>query len=1425
MAANTCENTQPELSVSRRSFVRLAVSTLTVLPAVAGGFLLPGPPTQALADEVDDTTADATSQASADPARIVVVSPKEVGFYIADQAQDCNAPIAGAHVVVTSLFNGAVLDDYSKEDGMVTFDISDLAEDEDKVNGVYAFNGTIDITVDGYREFHVMRTRIEGHSAVSVPTRKLEPNRPYPARASIDGWDILYTKNGFVSTTGNDCDIPFDVDIYNLEEPAVLTLHARGEDKTYASVPLSPTGGKAKATFSDKFLQLGTDKALPVGGEFYMQIETSDAIYEFPIALQVKPGFVSAMSKDENAETSPVNSSTSPDAFNVTIPNFVPFFKNQKLNMWTPKSRFTFVVDPYGYVYFAYKTPRVGYISDAGTTEDDKWGVHSYADATTQYEKFVDSNFGKIFDTVSALSKGSLLTHVKFSPSLTAAVSARFTLAGKWDWGEHTLQGDASLLGLLEVLFSMTEQFGLGPVPVYLSLTINANAAAALGCGVYASDALDLSTYTWDYTNTGFTVTINLMGSIAAGIGIAGVASIGARGTLGIMMYLGVTPKPDPALETPHAIIGFSGSAAVEVQLFLFKWSGTFWSFSEPNYKDNWRKGVLGSEDPSASVPDDFRLASGSYSYECPASATPASNKTLWETLFQDATPVTAAELETTAEVALVSAAGEAPLYDLSQAVVIPPGEDDDFGTTVYPWDEDLIASSSRPDDVTVLNAPRIANAPLGVSGVDLKNGGVWPTKDVRVMGSVFSDPRTKTVVVPNPRSATYDRITYVFRIASAKVNGEMRTRLVYQELVGDELYPSSVVNFQTGLEYISRDDLFDYDFDVITSEDGNRLYLFLISGVRPNGDGTSPYEAFENTVFSYFEVDVHDGVFMLPYIRHFTWKAMNENVCQGKKNAFFCPSVVYLKDEPDGTPFVAFAWLHRFVRDASVPLESDAAELAIGTGYAYSGGISIPPIELAFKLSDNTGYDLVTARGEGEYDDEINLHYAVRSESGTTGAYVIVLPPADGRPPAMRNLFETGTIPLVGRLVQWHGEGNSGFLVAHDNKLQRALAVRGSEVFSFTEVAPFDFGTNSFGLDETGHVIFYSQNKHGIAGYEYDEDGNPTPIEVHENRIMASKLYKGAFCDPYVLANVSHTIEGITFASQTSDSLNFLVTAIDDFSSSSASLWYTAVPAVSAATILGMALMTPLVAPGDDARFLVTLRNDGNVHLTGATVEMVDESGSAVASTYVPFGEDTLQASVWNPPEDATEGNTVVATPQFKKATTFMRRRGFFSRAASQVLLNTSEDYELAPGKTGVYAAMLTVPEGWEGDHQVTLRVKSTTWVKTAGIEMEDDPILLASTAPGEGETLQVTRDAGVDNDVNQDAPVSVQEKGGDEPEPEPEPSGGSEPEPSGGGEPSGSGGSGGSVPNTGDESVAPLAAAAVAAVGVAAVACSAAT
>ncbi|MBR2789827.1 MAG: hypothetical protein IKD70_04320, partial [Eggerthellaceae bacterium] len=1307
-------------------------------------------------------------------------------------------PIVGATVTLTSRYNGKVVFGISDDDGVVKFDITELAEPRDEY-GIYSFNGIIDVECPGYRTFHMALARLSGGTAMVAPTRELEPDRPYPVSVSFDEWDALYTTNTFVTTSGNTMDHTIHIQLDELPAAASISLKKRGEDGALATASLTPTEGKAEADMVAPFLQQGYEHALEVGSKYYMELTCGEYIYEFPIAIAVMLGCIATPEAQEDTWLSPVNNTTSPDAFAITLPDFIPLFGGQKFYPWVPNWKVGFFFDPFGYFYLAWKSPRAGYVSDNGSTEPNKWGIHTYEDASKQFTKALDSAMDSSLSAYAKISEGAAATQLSFTKQFTCAASLRIEAVGKWDWGKGTISGYAGAQAMLELGFALTEQFALGPVPIYISFGISANFIASLGVGFQATHATDFSTYEFDYTNSGFTATFNFSPYLSIGAGLYGIASVGGKGTLTLTAFTGLTATPGPQYHLPHSVVGSNGQIMAEVQLFLYKWSGTLLSYDEPRIHDSWEDDAKPVTDaPALTGPTaPYTLANGSFSYTAPQGALASTNKTLWQILTEDMTPVTDEELEGSCEVELTSITNDVPIYDDTTAVTLVNEGGEEVGVQLPMLDAFAVDTEHMPWSQTVLKQPEQPEVIFGIDKIEEKNGGIWPQIDRELMNDIFSDPRMKVVSTKNPSNPNTAR-EYIFRIASVKVNGEMRTRVVYHTSFKGAVGPANVVEFYSSSSHVSRDNDNDYDFDVTVSPEGTDIYLTLIYGPRPTADGTTISAEWNDISMAYVRFSVASGA--ITGYKTCTWTPGEVDTSHAEQHLVFCPRIVHIEGNGEDS-VVAVSWLHRYAYTADGGLGSTGAHMTLSTAVcAHEWVYHKYEVKDSAVLTDLTTYDLLMSSLGQNDDDTWNMFYVTRGEEGCT-AWTSHLDQREIPPyiyPSCSEFVCLGTHEMNARLTPW--PGYEGFLSSYDNKLVHVMPGTGGEAFSIEDTGIGDFDVNSFGVDPTGTFIYFGQNRSGVVGREYDDEGNSTPIVADENRLMALKIYNGKFTDPYVLCNVAHPMENIVCLSPETGAMLFLSAAITDFSSSKASMWLTAVPCTAVFTILGAAAVPPVVAAGDVANILVTLRNDGNVHLTGAQMTIRDEDGQLLASEWLPFSTETLQASMWNPPQELVEGEVVMLEPNLTNVRT--RRAG---------LLNAGVNGELAPGKTGVYAAHFTLPEDWSDDHFVTVTLGDPEWVAAPSLPGDENPVTLdASLQSGRLGLASAPPEANVDYETTQDAPVTVRkadDPGGDTP-------GGDTP---GGDTPGGNTpGGGGTVPAVGDAAGPALgAAAAIAALG----------
>lgn len=1382
---------------SRRGFVQLAVGSLVALPAAANGLLFEGGQNRAYAvgDEASGTH------------RLVVVSPTQVGLYVADQASDANTPIPGAKVVLTSRYNDKVLTGTTDEGGIIVFEIEELAEPEQEY-GRYVFNGTIDVTANGYREFHVSRTRIQGGLALSVPTRTLQPGLPYPSRVSFAEWDMLYTKNEFVSAAGNTDSHEILVEIRELPKPCTLTLRERGSSKVYANASLAPNAGVATASLPKPYLQKGAPDALPAGGDFYMQLDDGETIYEFPVALGVKPGVVDTFSIKPEKNYAPANNRV-PSSGQIVIPDYISGIGGQSLTPTIPIGNVVFVADPFGYLYIAWQTPRVGYINDDSTTNPGKWGCHPYTSAASQFDSFFAKNMDKIQSIQDKIAQGSNITQLSFTPKIEATLSLRFLAMAQWNYDTDYFAGNAQFQALGHFGAGFCEQFAVGPVPFFIDFMLNADAVMELaGLGFATPDGHDITKYDWDYTNTGTSCTLNLSLTLSVGVGISGFLSIGVRGTFLVSLFSGYSPKPDSRCKLPHEIVGYRINIAVEVHVLFFKWSGNIKDYYDPQYWDSWRdRDCKGSshlfaynnaEEGEAADFDDFRLANGSYCYEAPYGQPAPSRKSMWEIMLTEAVPVTQGQLSLSSEGSITNLdSGDELLYDYDAASLVKPGEGEGFIEYFhYNRDDRFTFEPGAAGNPVFIAKDGKAVAPpaslgeagsgnaFGVSKVDQQLGGIWPQSDYQLLTNIYADPHAKVVIAEDSLGGSRP---YVFRIGIADVGGVQRPMLMYHTVSYGTLLPAKIVSFATGIEGVNRYKLYDYDFDIIfeNQDYDSRFCIFLMSNIEDTSQMNGMPDTYDNIVFTYLACDVDVARWWddLEW-SSFSFKALNESTVAGGRNMFFCPRVTLLRTSYD-FDLAMFSWLHRYTDSPDIPLDSPDAKLTIGMGMSSRFGTSLPKFEAQLgPLADNTGYDLCATRGDDVPESrDFYLYFAVRGEEKTTCAYAVASPSSTDDPMCVRDVTQMSVEEHDSMLVPWMGKSRdyTGWLTSYNGKLARAVFNREAGRLEFTQLADFDFNVKSFCIDSTGEFIFWSVGRNGIGEVKYDAQGNASPVQTTDNRIMATKLYKGTFCDPYVLSNMRHPVDQMCSFAHNASRMSLLTITIDDFANSLASLWYTEIPVCACPTMLSSTLLTPLVSTGDNAQFVLTIRNDGNVHIKGATVALIGDDGQEVSTAKLTFSKETLQASVYNPPAETASGKVMTIGSKYADGGTLDKPRPAEGEAEPQLytlfgaekayadelggLLNVGADYELAPGKTAVYSAELPVPADWTGEHLVSIKIKNVDYVGTATLEEDflqgnTEPRLLVSSFAGDPSSLQVSDELGANHNVNQDAPVTARRK-----------------------------------------------------------------
>lgn len=879
-------NTTP--SFSRRGFINIAVGTLTTLPAVAGGFLVPIAPSEARAEEAD------ASNSGDVQARIVVVRPYEVGFVVHDVSKTPDTAgykVQGATIKVTSRFNKESMSDTTDQDGIHVFDITNLSEDEDKKADPpsYGFNGTIEITAPGYRDVILPLVRVKGGEGLEVPIQPLEEGVPYPRSISFDEWDVLYTKNEFISSTdeGYDVDHSIEVQLGNVPDGSVeVALTKKGSTTPIATGKATASSGSAKITIKQMFLWI-SDKntyCLKPDTSYSVSYTTGGKTYVVPLQISICKADADATNPTTSGDLkmSPFNDLSSFET-GMHFPKDLPVIGGDEMVPWIPTWPVNVAFDPFGYFCISYTSPKWGYKKDNGTDDPVEWKKFPRKTAEQQFNKWS----GQIQDRMSKLGENAelkpkvkqmqLISVFEFGFSFSAMAAAQYAYG---DEGVRQWRGNANAAVTVSADYSLSEQFTVGFVPILLQLNIHAALTVGAGLGFVSPKAFSFDKYRWDYTSTGLTVRFVIAPSLSVGVGIKGVASVSLRGAFSLTIFIGVNPLPKdhgPNIKNPHVIVGISATLSVVIQLLFYTKKIKITGYEEPNLYNSWQAKSLAEnlasggpanlreliDDmqivPSASLAERAEFTSNGFGMPSngvaskPTAFLKGEKKTL-TTNGKEYRVVVYRRVETAEALTLLGAENSALegksskgeqrtlLKEWKSKGLIPMWDSGSNALTAS-WSGSLMAN----ERAYAFDRPTFDVNALGALG------GVHVISDIKIASNVLSDPRSKIVSVWGK--------PFVLRLVSALIGGEARTRIAAQQIdesgaTTGKLY---MLEFDAGAGIAPRDQLYDYDFDVVatqqTDSNGNKrhdMHLLVFSGLRESGDDTSFMDASLDHLASY---------------------------------------------------------------------------------------------------------------------------------------------------------------------------------------------------------------------------------------------------------------------------------------------------------------------------------------------------------------------------------------------------------------------------------------------------------------------------------------------------------------------------------------------------------------------------------------------
>ena len=571
----------------------------------------------------------------------------------------------------------------------------------------------------------------------------------------------------------------------------------------------------------------------------------------------------------------------------------------------------------------------------------------------------------------------------------------------------------------------------------------------------------------------------------------------------------------------------------------------------------------------------------------------------------------------------------------------------------------------------------------------------------------------------------------------------------------------------------VDRNDLWDYDFDVTVLSNWDNAYqsiqFFVISGVRE--EKATLGQAATDVVFQHARFDVRSpsfspgswqvygkahGVtassFALKFASTGTWY-----------HNFSCPHIQFAEDNYENkenprkrgtvTPHeeMLFTFLIRSAQSPDKVMSNkagDGVRVSIGLCSAdiiasdndWSKFLMFDLSDLTGDLNDPTVYELTCSK---RFRKDYHSGWNIVSLRGVQNAYhyslLTTVFHAEGTGDNFKNhrtrvleaklwkkcaadgyLDDKDDKDLL-RFVDWPNHPNQ-FLASIDGKLQKAEFSNGTLTPAYTEIGPSNFAISSFGLDSSGTILYYPTVCEGSPGYTYetsngtkDVASKPMPA-VNQHRIMACRMRNGKFSDPFVFAEVDYDMDNLALANVASDSIGFVSTNVIDAENGKADLYYTALPFVKCANIIGCEAVSTFAYPGSEVIFDLTVRNDGNTYITGFTAQIMEKGGKPQGSKKLVFSKDTLRESNYNPSQDGK-------------------------------LQDVEDDYALAPGKTSVYRISLTIPQSWSGTKSVC--VKSTDVVMApvnvaSGSAVKTAPVLSTQADAGEADSADPSADSG---------------------------------------------------------------------------------
>lgn len=1282
---------------------------------------------------------------------VFVLSVSEIGVAIVDVTGDSEKPLPGTSVVLTSSSKpDKKLTALSDENGNAIFDISEIAETLEFAGGdtMLRFDGSVEIVPPaGYRRTVLGRIRCSGGSGFRVPTRRLlqEPSA-YFRSMSFNGWDIQYFDTVVYRSLLNTSKHKLEgtVEVPGDKSAKVSFVEKGGkpeDDKVLGTFDVSLDGGVGSFSLESQFLYTDHGKITLTPGKAYaFDLSCSQGTFRFDTRLSAldTPIALDAIASPFSIVPA-LNSETDNAVFKMPSSDNIPVpFKGSSFSIWKPSLPVLYNVSPLG--IFVLGVGKDLEASNNLAAFGKGWEKETSQSAAEQFYT-LDKKYEDEYNKYKSMKRGvdpngNAVKKVDFSGSLKASFAMQAYAMFKFDWNKYVWNG--SLNGIVQAGLDATFkwQTTIGPVPVFVMLQPGLEAKVALVCGVKTNSAnpFDLS---FDFSKAQASFTFNISIALTVGVGIAGVVSIGLRGSGYISIYTGYELLGYKAgYPLPRFVAGYGLSADLVLQAFIFKWSGNIWSFSNDRAYDSWQ--MYGAELESAGFrsalsSEPSELATGSAPFGSEGGGMYSHPNVIGDSGVGLADFADKASIVTNDELLVTSELNGTPKSGFRSAAVSFEAptrqEDGSYVASMNVYEGREGGLDEYDYEYVGEDEGAYCGAPAGIEGVGA-GGGLVPTVDQRIAHNVFSNPLQKIVLFHNT--------PIMFRIISVSYEGKTaRSRIAGQRYNKDSGKWDQPVVLEIPLGNVAaRFDTFDYDFDVVTNVDKrddpavrNGIHILLSSGIRPKGDKTSFMEAASNPIMTWAVIDEY-----FQTVSSYTWED-TAGKTDGGCHALTTPRIAVLpwKSKADGKTYVNCIVAAYLRRSASTPEDLFTSKATTTGDFVFLAGDKLYQGH-GFAVNPETNDMTVTAHVlEQASTLQADLAFSIMSFSkdGTRISSAILR--GDEHPTASSKMMLEGVYTNVQdtkditNVQIW--PGRSAFLAVKDGVLNATQfdIRKENAVLTTKQVGPSNCNFSSFRVSENGNVILFLQNQDGVGGMSFDKTGAGKPAKASVHRIQACICSGEVFSEPFALAEIKHAQDSLLAADGGSNCYAFITSCITDMTKSTADLYYTTVPVAAGIEPLGFATEHQFVTQGvPDQPFILTAKNVGNVILKGVKLQLVEaDTGKAVDERYLDFSKTALCASVWNPELYEDPDPELVALKQAYPEEMLAEHAG-----EGNVLLDPAGSDALLPGKTGQYRVAFSIPQDWHGT--VAVKLKATEYVY--------DTVISASGDPGSGTQPEVT-------------------------------------------------------------------------------------